>query len=113
MDELLAVSAGALADIAVKTEDAELARAKAQLRAGMLMAQESVTGMMESLARQMMIFGKPVDRQQVLTDIEAVTCSDIEKLAKRLIETSQPALAVVGPAGPVMENDALGQHLMG
>ena len=113
VDELLAVSAGALADIAVKTEDAELARAKAQLRAGMLMAQESVTGMMESLARQMMIFGKPVDRQQVLADIEAVTCGDIEKLAKRLIETSQPALAVVGPAGPVMENDALGQHLMG
>ena len=113
VDELLAVSAGALADIAGKTEEAELARAKAQLRAGMLMAQESVTGMMESLARQMMIFGQPVDRQKVLDDIEAVSCRDIEKIATRLIETSKPALAVLGPSGPVMDNERLCQHLAG
>lgn len=110
-DEALKLSAAALADIADTLSESELARAKAQLRAAILMGQESVTGMAEALARQILLYGAPTDPEESLRRIAAIQTDDIKQLVTDLITDAQPVLAVVGPDYPVMDNQQLCSYL--
>lgn len=75
----------------------ELDRVKALARAGLLMARESVASRAEAGAAQMLIFDRlrPVD--EILERLMAVTPDQISTIAKGIIESTSPALAVVGP----------------
>jgi len=110
-DEALKLSAQAFADIASNLNAEELSRAKAQLRAALLMGQESVTGMAESLARQILLYGHPTDPEESLSKIDAVTVDDIQMMATGLMADADPVLAVVGPDHPVMDNQQLRGYL--
>ena len=77
--------------------EAEVARAKAQMKAGLLMALESSSARAEQLARQMMIHGRPVPLDEIVGKIDAVTVESARKAGNALIARSRPALAVLGP----------------
>jgi len=98
IDELLSVCAAELRDCVRATHMDEIARAKQQLRAGLLMRSDSVSSMMEATARQLAVFGRTTDNEELLAKIEAVSRTDISELAEELVSTSAPALCVVGPA---------------
>ena len=53
--------------------EAEIARAKAQMKAGLLMALESSSARAEQLARQMFAWGRPMPLDEIVAKIEAVT----------------------------------------
>ena len=46
--------------------EAEIARAKAQMKAGLLMALESSSARAEQLARQIMIYGRPLPLPEIM-----------------------------------------------
>jgi predicted Zn-dependent peptidase len=83
---LVPVLAEQLVDVAAQISDAELKRAKAQLRAATLMARESTSARAETLAQQMLIFNRPLPTAELLEKLEAVTADDVRRIAGRRTE---------------------------
>jgi predicted Zn-dependent peptidase len=77
--------------------EAELARARAQVKASLLMSQESTGSRCEQLARQIQTFGRVIPTGEVLGKINAVTEADIRRMAARHFRAA-PTLATVGPS---------------
>lgn len=73
----------------------ELKRAKAQLKASMLMALESSSSTVEVLARQMLIFGRVIPVEEMVNKIEHITREDIRQVANDLF-SSKPSYALLG-----------------
>ena len=80
----------------------ELIRARAQIKASILMALESSSSRCEQLARQIMVFGRPVPTEEIVANIEAIDCNAILKTAQRIFSSS-PTIAALGPISK-MEN---------
>jgi predicted Zn-dependent peptidase len=76
--------------------EAELRRAKAQLRAGLLMTLESPIGRAGQMARHILIHGRPLGLEEMVEKVEAVTSEELRRLAGALLE-SAPTLAAIGP----------------
>ncbi len=82
--ELLEVTAEQCRAIARAPEPREIARAKAQLRAGLLMAQESCAAVADSIARQLLLYGRRIPIDETLARIEAVDVEAIVRVGERL-----------------------------
>jgi len=76
--------------------DAEIRRAKAQLRSGLLMTLESPLARAGQMARHVLIHGRPLGLDEMVARVEAVTAADLARLSGRLI-ASPPTLAAIGP----------------
>ena len=113
VNEMLSVTAAELADLAGGVGAEELARAKAQLRASLVMARESVAGSGEALARHVTLFGAPIDDADVLDGIETIDAQMVSAVAAEMVQTRAPVVAAIGPQGDVMENARLADLLAG
>jgi len=78
----------------------ELARARAQVKAGVLMSLESTTSRCEQLARQLQVFGRVIPTEEIVARIAAVTAEDVCRTAARLFR-APPTLAALGPVSKV------------
>jgi predicted Zn-dependent peptidase len=76
----------------------ELARARAQLKAGLLMSLEGTTARCEQQASHMLIHGRVLDPQELVGHIDAVDEDAVIRVAKRVL-SGKPTLAVLGPVG--------------
>ncbi len=94
--ELLPVVCDEIGAVARHVEGAELDRARAQLKASILMAQESTSGRCEQLANQLLIYGRPLSTDEIVQAVEAVDAAAVQRLAGRLAE-STPTLTCLGP----------------
>ena len=95
VDEVVKVVAGELGKIREEIFDKELARTKALFRASLLMARESNASSCEQIVNQTMIFGKPLDPDEILAKIDAITAEDVLKLAKKIF-AGKPSIVTVG-----------------
>ena len=92
---------------AEKPTEAELARSKAQLKAGLLMGLESSSARAEQMARQLLLFDRLIDTTEIVDRIESVTAEAVRELAAKLIGD----VAAVGdrgrrrPQGQVLRRD--------
>lgn len=91
--------------------EAEIARARAQLKAGLLMGLESPTGQAERMARSLAIWGRISEPAEVAARIDAVSVADVRAHARRLIESARPALALYGPVKGAPSRDKLAERL--
>jgi predicted Zn-dependent peptidase len=103
--ELMRVVVGEINAAAETINEAEVARVKAQMKAGLLMALESSTARAEQLARQLLNWGRPVPLQELVAKIEAVTVESARAAGRALITRGRPAIAALGP-GPGLESAA-------
>ncbi|ORE94519.1 M16 family metallopeptidase [Acuticoccus yangtzensis] len=87
LDELEAAITGITAE--------ELDRAKAQLRAGLLMSRESCNARMGQAARQAIVFGRLVPKEERIAEIEAVTDADVRRILGEVVR-STPTLVTIG-----------------
>jgi predicted Zn-dependent peptidase len=76
----------------------ELARARAQLKAGLLMSLEGTTARCEQQASHMLIHGRPLDPQELVAHIDAVDEDAVIRVARRVV-AGTPTLAALGPVG--------------
>jgi len=74
---------------------AEVARSKAQLRAGLAMSLESSSARSEQLARGVLIHGRVLTSQEIVEKVDRVTPDAIRTYAERLV-AGTPSVAVVG-----------------
>jgi len=91
--------------------EVEIARAKAQLRAGLLMGLESPSAQAERIARVLSIWGRVPDPAEVAERIAAVSLTEVRAHAERLIGRAQPALALYGPVKAAPSREALAERL--
>ena len=91
--------------------EAEVNRARVQMKAGMLMGLESPSSRCERLARMVLIWGRVPGLDEVVEKIDAVDRAGVADYAARLCVKAAPSLALYGPvdAAPVVE--ALGDRL--
>ncbi|HIC65781.1 MAG TPA: insulinase family protein, partial [Paracoccus sp.] len=89
----------------------EVARAKAQLRAGLLMGLESPSAQAERIARVLAIWGRVLDPSEVAQRISDVTLGDVRAHAERLIGRARPALALYGPVKTAPSRGVLAERL--
>jgi len=94
--ELVPVLCNELLDVQRRITPGELKLAKAQVRADMLMGQESVMRRADVLGHQMLTFGKPIPIEHILEGTMAVTRTDVKEIAKRLF-SQRLILTALGP----------------
>jgi predicted Zn-dependent peptidase len=88
----------------------ELARAKAQVKASVLMSLESTGSRCEQLARQIQVFGRVLTTDETVRKIMAVTPADVQRAAARHFR-GKPTLAAMGPAKRVPGLAAIAETL--
>lgn len=77
--------------------DAEIARARAQMKAGLLMGLESPSSRAERLARQLSIWDRVPTLEETVEKIEAVTTVRVRAIAEEMASKGTAALALYGP----------------
>ncbi|MEM8537862.1 MAG: pitrilysin family protein, partial [Pseudomonadota bacterium] len=75
---------------------AEVARARAQMKAGLLMGLESPSGRAERLARLLSIWGRIPSLDETITHIDDVTTGDVRDFAGQMAGQTGTALALYG-----------------
>ena len=76
---------------------AEVARARAQMKAGLLMGLESPSNRAERLARLIQIWDRIPPLEETVSLIDAVTTGDVRAFAQKMVEAAPVALALYGP----------------
>jgi predicted Zn-dependent peptidase len=103
--ELMQVVLDEIAQTAMDLNETEVARAKAQMKAGLLMALESSSARAEQLARQIVAYGRPIPLEEIVAKVEAVTMESARAAGRALLTGRPPALAALG-AGAGLERVA-------
>jgi predicted Zn-dependent peptidase len=76
--------------------EVEVSRARNQLKAATLMGLESTSNRCEQLARQMMIWERPLSTEEIVARIDAVDRAAVRRVVGRLLR-SRPTVAALGP----------------
>ncbi|MFC4350482.1 M16 family metallopeptidase [Fodinicurvata halophila] len=88
----------------------ELHRAKAQLKASILMGRERSDNRAEHLASQLLVHGRPLSAAELVAKVEAVTEQDIQRFVARML-TATPTLTTLGPISRVASHDSVSARL--
>jgi predicted Zn-dependent peptidase len=110
-EELVPVALEELRRVQKDVTEDELARAKAQLRASLLMSLESTGSRCEQLARQLQVHGRIIPVEETKAKIAAVTVEQVQALAARMFRAT-PTLAALGPAGKVPPLPVIAERLV-
>ncbi|HTT83830.1 MAG TPA: pitrilysin family protein [Rhizomicrobium sp.] len=92
-----ALVAGEMAELARTASAEEIARAKAQLRASLLMGLERPSARAEMIAAHLLAYGRVVPIAEIREKLEAVSVDDVRRFGEVLMMTGRPAMAAVGP----------------
>jgi predicted Zn-dependent peptidase len=95
--ELAEVAAREIAAMVKPVGDAELARAKAQLKGAMFMARESALARAEQAAGQVLLFGRTLTSDEVAAQVDSVVAADLVRLTETILSRRKAAVAVLGP----------------
>ncbi len=94
--ELMRLIVDEIANTAETISEPEVARVKAQMKAGLLMALESSGERIGQLARQMIAWGRPIPLDELVAKVEAVTVESARAAGRALIARGKLATAVLG-----------------
>ena len=97
LGELVPVIAGELERLSRDVTPEEVARARAQLKAGLLIGLESSSSRAEQIARQQLIHGRVFPVAELAAKVDAVDAAKVRSLAGRLFSGARPAIAAIGP----------------
>ncbi len=93
--------------------ETEVARARAQLKAGLLMGLESPSSRCERLARMVGIWDRVPPLEETVAKIDAVTPEGVARHARELCESGRMSLALYGPVAKAPTREALVARLDG
>ena len=79
--------------------DAELQRAKDQLKVSIMLSLESTSARMSNLARQEIFFGRQFTLDEILQRINRVTTDDVQRVAGEIFSGHELAITAVGQLG--------------
>ncbi|TVR08751.1 MAG: insulinase family protein [Salinarimonadaceae bacterium] len=94
--QFLDVAIAALGATARDLGEDEVARARAQMKVGLLAALETPGGRIERIARQLLAWGRIVPVSELVAKVEAVGVEEARAAGRALLK-SAPAFAAIGP----------------
>ena len=98
-NELLDLTGDIMLSVAEQVSEAEVNRAKAQLKASLVMNLESASSRADQIARQFLAFGEVPGMETLMRKIDVVTAEQVRLLALRLFRNQKPAFSAVGHIG--------------
>ena len=110
IEELALVCMDEMKRAAEDMSEAEVKRARAQMKAGLLMGLESPSSRAERMARMMQIWGRVPDLSETIERVDAVGTNDVRRFAGSLID-AKSAMALYGPVSKAPDLDVLKKRL--
>jgi predicted Zn-dependent peptidase len=110
--ELMRVIIDQIGNATETLSDTEVNRAKAQMKAGLLMALESSEARVGQLARQMLAYGRPIPLEEIVAKVDAVTIESARAAGRALIGRARPAIAALGPGSGLASTAAIAESLV-
>ena len=112
MTELIDVVGAEILRIAAETPSTqEVARSRAQLKAGLLMSLESSSARAEQMARQLMVHGRLLPTGELIAKVDAVDEESIRAFASKILR-SKPSVAVVGAGARSREHASKAENII-
>ena len=102
-DELLAATE--------KIDETETKRARAQLKSGLLMSLESTSARSEQLARQLLLFDRPLSSSELIGKIDSANPEKLSAVARRLLTNGDLTLTALGPPSNMPDYEEMRQKL--
>ena len=94
--EMMEVVVDVINEAVESLTEAEVLRAKAQMKAGLLMALESCSSRAEQLARHVLAYGRPQTLEELIGRIDEVSIESTQNAARALLCRSRPAVVALG-----------------
>jgi len=111
--KLMPVIIEELKKVAEHIDEEELQRARAQIRAGLMMSQESPAARAGQIARQFLLFGRPIGNDELMDRLNALTVERLRDLAGRLFVEGKPTVSALGPVDAVPSPEEISHLLNG
>jgi predicted Zn-dependent peptidase len=108
--EIPAVVAGEMAAIAGDLTEAEVSRARAQIKAGLLMGLESPAARTELIAGQMFALGRVQSVPEIVAQIDAIDVGVVKRYAAGVMQSISPAIAAIGPVAKLESHDSFARR---
>ena len=109
-NELIELTSDIMMSVTREVTDAEVARAKAQLKSSLVMNLESASSRADQIARQYLAFGHVPAIGTLVSKIEAVTTGQVRDLAERLFRQKSPGFSAVGHISQMVGYDTIARH---
>jgi predicted Zn-dependent peptidase len=110
--ELMAAALDCLSEAAATLTEAEIHRAKAQMKVSLLAALESSGARAQQLARQLLIYGRPLSFAEMIDRIDRLTVADARRAGAAMLR-SAPTVAAIGSVGKVLDQARVAKRLTG
>jgi predicted Zn-dependent peptidase len=110
--QLMAAALDCLAEAAATLSEEEIQRAKAQMKVSLLTALESSGARAQQIARQMLIYGRPLSTPEMIARIERLDVGDVRAAGAAMLR-SAPTVAAIGRVGKVMDQARIAGRLGG
>jgi predicted Zn-dependent peptidase len=110
--QLVGLTVDELKRSAEDMSEAELARARAQMKAGLLMGLESPSARAERLARLVAVWNRVPPLAETVAQIDAVTLAGLRDHAVGLVGAGQAAMALYGPVADAPRLDMITERLV-
>ena len=91
--------------------DEEAGRSRAQMRAGLLMAQESPGARASQIGRQLLLFDRVMPNEELLDRLSAIDATRLRDLAGRLFQNTPLTVSSVGPVRHLASRDEIARSL--
>ncbi|MEP2534108.1 pitrilysin family protein [Shimia sp.] len=108
--ELAQITIDELKRAAEDMDPTEIARARTQMKAGLLMGLESPSSRAERLARMLAIWDRIPLLSETVERIDAVTDDDVRRIAEHIAVSARPAMALYGPVSSAPDLESLARR---
>ena len=88
----------------------EVRRARAQMKAGLLMSLESTNARMDALGSQILTYGRPLSVAELIAHIDAVDQQALVRVARRIF-AGRPTVAAIGPLRQLASLDEIASRI--
>jgi len=108
--DLMPVILGELEKASRDITEEEVARVRAQIRAGLLMSLESPSSRAGQLARQQILWGRTIPLQETVDRINRIDAQRVREVAEQILASGKPSVASIGPIGRMPDYDLLARR---
>jgi len=108
--EVAPLVAAEIEAMSINTSEEEAARARAQLKASLLMGLESPHQRCELIAGHLYTYGRVLSVDELIARVDAVDAAALKNFAARIMRTGNPAIAAVGPVKRLESRDAFARR---
>jgi predicted Zn-dependent peptidase len=110
VEEVMPVALDCLAAATQDLSEAEVQRAKAQIKVSMLTALESPAARADQIARQVLAFGRVLGHEEIIAKIDGLTLEDVRGAGRAALR-SRPTVAAIGPVSKVYSPDRVAERI--